>query len=109
MHPKVNQTSIQADLFDVPSDQSDGLSRIGWRHSAFGLLAYPARKTTVDSPAIEHSRCEFQQYPVPEDRKRELINFLVSRGKPAFRPLIEALYLAGSDTLALTRRFNPLL
>ncbi|CAF0724580.1 unnamed protein product [Adineta steineri] len=50
---------------------------------------------------IPRSVCSriLHQYPVPEDRKRELINFLLSRGKNAFRPLIEALYLAGNQHL----------
>ncbi|CAF1643001.1 unnamed protein product, partial [Adineta ricciae] len=50
---------------------------------------------------IPRSVCSriLHQYPVPEDRKRELINFLLTRGKYAFKPLVEALYLAGNQHL----------
>lgn len=43
-----------------------------------------------------------QEYRVPEDRNRALIDFVHSRAKHAYRPLIEALYLAGKLSFSMS-------
>ncbi|CAF2731013.1 unnamed protein product [Rotaria sp. Silwood2] len=50
---------------------------------------------------IPRSVCSriLHEYRVPEDRNRALLDFLHSRAKNAFRPLIEALYLSGNEHL----------
>ncbi|CAF3749028.1 unnamed protein product [Rotaria sp. Silwood1] len=50
---------------------------------------------------IPRSICSriLHEYRVPEDRNRALLDFLHSRGKNGFRPLIEALYLSGNEHL----------